>query len=150
MSSYRNILDAFLKLTLHIPSHIHITTTSEKKVLERAWLLHKPSCNKHSWKAHSSINVQTPAVLGLTLIHTLIKGNPFNQKIWLPGYSKCGPWSRASCNSATWRFVRKAAAQTHWDLRRRNLQFTESLEGLPCTVKEMKNAVLYGYKEARV
>lgn len=48
----------------------------------RAWSLHKSPCNVRSWKALSSINVQTPAVLGLTRICTLIKGNPFNQKIW--------------------------------------------------------------------
>lgn len=104
MRSYRNTLEVFLKPTAPPPptnTLLPLLKVGSPMLLGRAWVLHESSCNKHSWRAHSSINVQTAAVLGLTLIHTLIKGNPFNQKIWLPGYSKCGPWSIASCNSAT-------------------------------------------------
>lgn len=73
---------AFSEINSPPPLPLHITTSYRKEGSGRPWSLHKSSCNTRSWKAFSSINVQTPAVLGLTRICTLIKGNPFNQKIW--------------------------------------------------------------------
>lgn len=90
----------------------------EKKVLGQAWSLHESSCNMRSWKALSSINVPTPAVLGLTHICTLIKGNPFNQKIWFAWLLLVWSLEHRQQQQRHLEVCKKdAVAQAHFDLK---------------------------------